>query len=644
MSLRWQWQERSEAYANYGNANQWTVNAGLGSLGRESAQNTNDARLSDEAELVFTFIRLTGRHREQFEDAIRWAPDLRPHLAAMAGSAAGAVSAGQIKRGLEDLEASDSLLLLRVADYNCTGLTGPEFPKHNMPEEEFGNFIKLCRLDLFSGKEKGSGGSFGLGKAVYWRFSRVQTALFNTVLQQEDAVDGKWRDRIFGVNQGVVHNHQSKGFEGRGFFGVAPDDTSPVASVWEDAQLADSLYLTRQDDRPGTTALLMGFYDPDRPDLGETDVQELENKLVPELALAVESDFWPLLARGRLRVRIEIVENGEKRYDYPVEPAKTYPELVRALHRFDRGERDDRLDAFGNIVVRDIPIRVSERKDESPHPAFDHVAKLVVTLSDDEKDSLENRVVLFRSPEMLVETVDKAYDNITYHAFLVAGAAITPGSPAEEQLRADDFLRFAEPPAHDRWIPGRKSQSSQANLTARYKAPWLGNLRGIEEHILRALEDIFEPPPAETDAPPESILKHLRFLSGATGSSGAGGGAPRKPTVDILSASIEDNSWHVTFSVRVKNREEGWSLKPWLAFRGLDGTRQKVEWVNVSAAGEGRWADDRLVIAHKPNRRFLKAVVTARSTADLPIPADEAAIEIVTSDIAPADGTAGGGA
>ncbi len=64
--LEWQWERASRAYGNYGNANQWTVNAGMDSLARESAQNTNDARVDGEkAELVYTFVRLTGPSHDE---------------------------------------------------------------------------------------------------------------------------------------------------------------------------------------------------------------------------------------------------------------------------------------------------------------------------------------------------------------------------------------------------------------------------------------------------------------------------------------------------------------------------------------------------------------------------------------------------
>ena len=89
MEPRWGWEQQSKSYANYGNANQWTVNAGISSLARESAQNSNDARLpGPRADLVYSFIMLSGESRRRFEQAIRWDSELRPHIQAMAGAAA----------------------------------------------------------------------------------------------------------------------------------------------------------------------------------------------------------------------------------------------------------------------------------------------------------------------------------------------------------------------------------------------------------------------------------------------------------------------------------------------------------------------------------------------------------------------------
>lgn len=637
LSAIWQWEQQSRSYGNYGNANQWTVNAGLTSLARESAQNSSDARPPDEhAELVYTFIRLTGKARADFEDALGWNTDLRPHLEAMAQVAEGAVSAGQIKAGLEALDSTGALVLLRIADYGCAGLTGPEFPDDTVTPDKFGNFIKLCRLDLFSGKDQASGGSFGLGKAVYWRFSRLQTVLFNSTLPKDESVNGNRQDRLIGINQGVLHRLGGTGFQGRGYFG-APDNQGDVASVWGDADLVGRLHLERPDSRPGTSGLLVGFYDPDQPEHGLNGAAGLIS-LAQELRRGLEESFWPLLTRERMRVRLEVIDDGQLKFEETVDPEDTYPELVRALKKFDKGEVEDNLEAAESIVVRDVPITVSARVSKDPHESFVHHAKLVVTLSDNQPDSLENRVCLLRRPEMVVQTVDKTYEGRTYHAFLLAGVAINPDNPSLNDLRADDFLRFAEPPSHDRWIPGTgRAQTSQANLTAHYKAPWLPNLRQIERGVLDALLELFGAPAPSEDKPPEAIFKHLKFLHGESGVGGTGSGAPHKPEVEIVDGKVKDGRWAVTFQVRARNRPEGWSVEPCLTFVGLDGTHTAIAWSPpLKVVSGGSIVEGRLVIPGTQRGRVLKATVEGVSVAALPIPAEEAAVEVRLGSAEPA--------
>jgi hypothetical protein len=626
----WQWDRASRSYGNFGNANQWTVNAGLSSLARESAQNSNDARGTNPvAELVYTFIRLSGQARADFEAAVSWHDTLLPHLRAMGSAAGGAVAAGQIRAGVEAVEANDSLLLLKVADYGCRGLTGPEFPEDGVDPDDYGNFIRLCRLDLFSGKAKAAGGSFGLGKAVFWRFSRLQTVLFNSCLQPGDAVNGNVRNRVFGVNQGVLHTLGAKGYQGRGYFGV-PDPSGDAASIWATDEQATALHLERTDTRPGTSALLIGFYDPDSPERGLDGGHGLI-KLARELQAGVEESFWPLLARGRLKVRVQVEDEGEMILDQVADPEETYTELVRALHRFDTRQLDDQLGDVYSTVARDIPIKISERRDgRDDHPAFEHTAKLVVTVSDQQPDSLENSVCMFRKPEMVVQTLKRDFEGRTFHAFLLAGGAIEPDSPTIEQVRADDFLRFSEPPAHDRWIPGSgRGQTSQANLTARYKAPWLPNLRDIEKNVLDELFALFDAPPPLESKGPESVLKHLRFLRGQSGSGGSGGAAPRKPLATLTAWQVVGGAWNVTFQLTARNRSEGYLIQPQLRFIGLDGGGTPVAWDSLAVVSGGALMGDMVHVPGTPKGRKLTAVVHGVSTTALPIPASEAAIDVV---------------
>jgi hypothetical protein len=640
LTATWRWEQQSRNYANYGNANQWTVNAGLASLARESAQNSNDARVEGpSADLVYSFIVLSGEALDRFKSAVKWDAELEPHLNAMAAASAGAVTAGQLQSGLKALESAESMTMLRIADYGARGLTGTEFAEGD--PGGYGNFVKLCRLDLYSGKDRASGGSFGLGKAVYWRFSRVQTVLFNSTLDPKDAVGGNWRNRLIGVNQGVVHQLGSTSFQGRGFFGIAERD-GDIASAWDQHDLTESLCLARENDRPGTSALLVGFYDPDEPDKGTGDIKDVR-QFAQNLGNAIEEEFWPLLTRERLRVRIEVVENDRVTSEHAVDPAGQYTELTNALRKFDAGDVDEILNAPGDVVVRDVPIQISARTDaDERHLAFEHTAKLVVTLSDDQPDSLENKVCLFRKPEMVVQTVDRVFEGRTYHAFLLAGGAIRPNAPSLEETRADDFLRFSEPPAHDQWIPrSGRNKTSQANLTAHYKAPWVPNLRNIEKTVIDQLFGLFGAPPVTEEQPPKSIFNNLGFLRGDAGTGGRGASAPRKPDIRINQARVVDGAWQLQFDIRAKNRAEGWALVPKLAFVGLDGGHVDVAWDTFDVDETAELGDSGAVILrHKPRGRILSATVRATSIRETPIPASESAIDVrvAHADVAPATG------
>lgn len=634
MSIDWRWKPQDRTYSSFGNANQWTVNAGMASLARESAQNSNDARIDGApADLVYSFIRLTGVERDEFLDALGWTNSLEPHLRAMAQDSDAAVAAGQIRSGLESMTASDSLLLLRISDYGCAGLTGAEF----LDQTPLENFAKLCRMDLFSGKDKAAGGSFGLGKAVYWRFSRLQTVLFNSTLPKPDPVSGSTH-RLFGVNQGVTHRVGDRRFQNRGHFGLV-DPTGEVASAWDATELADRLLMTRSEDRPGTTTMLVGFHDPDRPDLGLKGPDQLLS-LADDLRAGLEESFWPLLTRGRLKVRIEVLDGSKVIRDQVVDPEETYTELVRALRRFDAGDLDESLTDPFSVVARDIPIDVSRRKSPGDHEKFVHQAKLVVTVSDDSADALANKVCLLRQPEMIVQTIDRSFEGRSYHAFLLAGGALNPGRPTLPELRADDFLRFAEPPAHDRWVPGKgRGQTSQANLNGRYFAPWVPHLQGIETQVLAALNSLFSQQVSTEAKPPQALLKRLEFLRGDAGTGGRTSPSAKKPQLDVLDAAVVDGRWTVDFEVKVKNRAEGWRLTPRIALLGMDGSREQVAWQTLTLAkGDGAVTGVDLDIPAAAKGRFIKVRLRGVSTAELPIPAAESFAEVTVHDPRPIPG------
>lgn len=609
--LIWGWDSAPPTQGDYGNSNSWAIRAGLEALPREAGQNSVDARIDGDAELRFTIIRLVGDSKAAFEERLRWDGALSTHLGAMASG--GQVVSDRIAAALHHHAEAEELLLLRVADYGCRGLTGPELCADGVPETDYGNFIKLCRLDLFSGKERAAGGSFGLGKAVYWRYSRSQTVLFNSNPSDDPAVT----NRLFGVNQGTVHSVDRKRYRGKGWFG-RPSAEGHIESVPADPATAQALHIDRADDRTGTSALVVGFHDPDDP---SRDIEGLRSAI----ELGIEENFWPLISRGRMKFTVETVDHGSgstSRTD--VDPSGRFAELTHALQRFDSGTLDDRLEKVGDVVARDISIHVPKRRSAPEHEAFAHRARLVVTVSDDEADSLENKICLFRGAEMLVETIADEIPDTTFHAFLAAGLAVAPDEPTEELRRADEFLRLAEPPSHDHWIPS--SSSGGHSLGPNYVPPYLPGLRAIRTQVRDALREIFGVTPKPDDRPPLAIARHLNILGAGQGGAE---GRIKKPVATLTQWEIDANgAWSVELSVEMKAREEGWMFRPELVFVGADARMQPVDWAEIEVLDGCRLEGPDAVVEGKPRGRSRCRLRGITDPASHPIPASLSAIDV----------------
>src|SRR5690606_16505960 len=117
-----------------------------------------------------------------------------------------------------------------------------------------------------------------------------------------------------------------------------------------------------------------GFYDPDEPE-ADTDL------LVDRLRRGIERNFWPLLARDRLDIKLFKSDNSTT-IPVPLQIETRYAELTEALRAFDAGRRDSDLAAPGDVLVLPIPIQIPARKTSPQHESFTHDAQLVITLSD----------------------------------------------------------------------------------------------------------------------------------------------------------------------------------------------------------------------------------------------------------------------
>ena len=147
--------------------------------------------------------------------------------------------------------------------------------------------------------------------------------------------------------------------------------------------------------------------------------------------------------------------------------------------------------------------------------------------------------------------------------------------------------------------------------------------------MLEALFTLFDAPPPADAKGPERVLKNLRFLAGPPGSGGTGTASGRKPAVLLTDWYVQDDAWHVTFEVTARNRPQGYDVDPALRFVGLDGRATPIAWATLEVVSGGTSQGDTVHLEGTPRGRKIKTVVRGRSVTDLPIPAAEAAVDVV---------------
>ncbi|MDT0478289.1 transcriptional regulator, partial [Streptomyces sp. DSM 41014] len=127
----------------FGNAAAFAFEADVGVLAREATQNSLDDRLdlAPPGRVRSTLHELSGEALARFRDEIRW-DDLLPHYEAAAQQ--DQKVGRMIAAGLSDMYDRDRLVLLRIDDYNASGLTGDDY--------ETGRFAAVVRRQLDSQK------------------------------------------------------------------------------------------------------------------------------------------------------------------------------------------------------------------------------------------------------------------------------------------------------------------------------------------------------------------------------------------------------------------------------------------------------------------------------------------------------------
>ncbi|WP_330175650.1 helix-turn-helix transcriptional regulator [Streptomyces sp. NBC_01498] len=570
----------------FGNPAAFAFEADVDVLAREATQNSLDERLDRACpvRVRYTLHELSGEPLARFRDAIGWSY-LRPHYEA---AAAQDQKVGRvIAEGLRDMNERDRLVLLRVDDYNASGLTGDDY--------EDGRFAAVVRRQLDSHKsDDGAGGSYGLGKATLWATSRLGLVLINSTLSEPH--EGRSQRRLIGRLELPWRMVDGETYAGPAWFGEP--DTDPGArknvarSWWADEETVERLHLTRESEEPGTSFLIVGAHDvasgPNDPAGEEADEEESVQTMHRKLVLALADNFWAAMTSGSttaplLEASVRSLRNGAVvMKEQRVDPRIARPALTRALKAFFDGQTVDRLTEVGEVAMARVPLKVPAIRGRGK--AVVHEAVLLVTAAED-RDGKPNHIVTMRGSRMKVRSVrvsDLPLGAGPFQAVLLAGHAA--GQDAAEADRAEAFLRASEPPEHNKWAQTEELRASYSP-TAHWR---ISEFTTAANKAVRAIVGRRE----ERSQEGPKALRELLGLEGAPSAGTKGGGFP---VILDLDAFVDDaGAWQIEAEVKLPVRKDPWVMSPVARFEVRSGGRPSVAWSSVVAGDNCRVVDDAL--------------------------------------------------
>ncbi|MFE2265233.1 helix-turn-helix domain-containing protein [Streptomyces griseosporeus] len=581
-----------------GNAAAFAFDADVQVLARETCQNSLDERLTENGRPVrvrYTLHELTGDHLDAFREAILW-NDLFPHYSAVSRLAGQQKVGRVVDAGVRDMYEKGRLVLLRVDDYNASGLTGDDYGD--------GKFAAVVRRQLESLKSgRSAGGSYGLGKATLWATSALGLVLINSTLSV--AHEGRTERRVIGRLELPWREVDGRAYAGPAWFG-RPDPDSQGAEVarswWADEETVARLHLSRDSDEPGTSFLIVGAHDvaslestasdPDEAIDEEQDDEDTRDirRMHKRLVQALGRDFWAAMTGGGgrlplLEVSVRALRNdGEVVVEETkVDPSVEQPSRTRALRAYYEGTTVDRLTEAGQVAARNVPLKLPLSGGAAGGTLGTHQAVLLVTEADGDKDKPFNQVHSLRGNRMTVRkaTVPRLpLGTNPFQAVLLAGEAAGDTAPFAKE--AEEFLRAAEPPEHDRW-------GQTEELTLRWSPSAYRRIDGLTREVNNAVREIVARPKRSNREGGEVLRKALTVKNRPKAKVPTG---PVIPVLNGLDATIGDaGEWRITAEVSIPRGDEIVPMVPVALLDVRSGGRPKLDWAELEAV-EGCEVED----------------------------------------------------
>lgn len=383
---------------------------------------------------------------------------------------------GEPVPGLPALDAAlddPGLSVLEIIDRNTCGLGGPVDNRHAVADQQRTDFVDLVfHIGAPQDTDLG-GGTFGFGKIATYAVSAAATVVMISRPLESDGTVGP--ARLIASAIGDSYAEDGIRFTGRHWWGLPGDGTVlPVVGAEADRLAATVFEHAPPLDVPGTTILVLA---PDLEALPRHDSHdetgltkaEATHRMVSALLWSAWPKLIPHEVGGPPPMDVDVLLEGESQ---PIpEPATTHPfigfshalQIVRREQADDPGNRRaphglERRESAPRYVAREaVDYFATQRPQQLVGVAAIAETMNVPGTPTWEGDSLvaesmgvtgnPRHLALMRQAELVVR-----YDEGPEHPD--AGASMSWGGVFRTEVEVDEAFAEAEPPTHDRWVPG----------------------------------------------------------------------------------------------------------------------------------------------------------------------------------------------
>ena len=390
-------------------------------LVREAAQNSWDARTSDDS------VHFSVRLEQLRERASAWQSLLLPAPAEK--------SIGEFGEALRE----DSWVIV-ISDRGTRGLGGPIRADVSAGDDEGNDFVQFLRNVGEPRDTKLGGGTYGFGKGIFYRLSRIGSILVSTsTLTRDGAVE----HRFMGAGLGEKFGQEGLPYTGRHWWGTV-DDGIP------DPLLGDAATAVTQElglpsfegGATGTDIVVMGA------DFGvvvEADeaVPRTPEAAAAHIASAILWNLWPkLVDNGSVHAPMQFsvyIDGVAVEIPLPADVPSlgAYVDALNAVRAGAPREYVRKGATLGNFAfsrrpsVEDSGVALHARPFDGPSR---HVARM-------------------RDAELIVDYLEGPEPG---------DPRVQYGAVFRATVEADEHFAAAEPPTHDAWTEGGLAGETQA--------------------------------------------------------------------------------------------------------------------------------------------------------------------------------------